>query len=140
MKIMSELKVDVTDLPGSTPVKFLQLHGRINLSNYEQLENLGGEIYQDGARYILIDLSGVPSISSVGLRAMLSIYKLFESSAASSQGETSPDQKGELETKSAHFKLIIPVEQVCKVFRTAGFEAYIEIFDNLPDAQASFTQ
>jgi anti-anti-sigma factor len=115
---------------GRVPVTVFELKGRINLGNAEELEKQARAAYNSGTCDMLLDLSEVESLTSAGLRAILSIYKML----GSGELNRSEDKPG----KSRHLKLLNPTPYVSKVLHTAGFEQYLEIFTNEEEAIASF--
>ncbi len=110
---------------GRVPVTVFHLKGRINLGNAEDLERQARAAYGSGMCDMLLDLSEVDSLTSAGLRAILSIYKMLNS--------------GEGKTKDlGHLKLLNPTPYVSKVLKTAGFEQYLEIYTTKEEAIASY--
>jgi anti-anti-sigma factor len=133
--------VKTSQVDGQPPVTILHVLDRINMGNADQLEQAARDAYQQGSRNMLIDLTGVPSITSAGLRAILVVYKLLGSERSdheqvSSAAKTgSPDQP----SKSAYLKLLNASLEVRKVLRIAGFEDYLEIFNDRDEAIASYS-
>jgi anti-anti-sigma factor len=123
---------------GRQPVTILHVLDRINLGNVDQLEQAARAAVQQGDRNLLIDLTDVPSITSAGLRAILVIYKLLGSERSdhvgSGAGTALPDQP----SKSAYLKLLNASSEVRKVLRIAGFDNYLEIYDDQDEAIASY--
>ena len=111
------------------PVTVFKVEGRINLGNADELTRKAQNAYQDGMRDLILDLSGVESLTSAGLRAILTIMKMLSMDSSDTPG---------LKGKSRHLKLINPTEYVLITMRTAGFDRYLEIYESLPEALASF--
>jgi len=107
------------------PVTILRLQGQLNLGSAEQLQARAQEAYTVGARYLLVDLSGVSSLTSAGMRALLAITKQFGAEAAKTQ-------------VSKNVKLLNPSPAVLQVLKIAGFDAFIEIHADEAQAIASF--
>jgi anti-anti-sigma factor len=130
--------IRIAQVHGRQPVTILHVTERINLGNAGQLEEAARTAYEQGNRNLLIDLSEVPSITSAGLRAILVIYKLLGSERSNhvspSASGVTPDQPA----KSAYLKLLNVAPEVRKVLRIAGFEDYLEIYNNQDEAIASF--
>jgi anti-anti-sigma factor len=126
MDLRSDLQVDVSEMQARVPLTLVRISGRINLSNSEQLEQLAHDLQTKGAKHVLLDLSDVPSITSAGLRAMHLMYRLFEA-GGSAEG-----------AKSAFFKVYTPSPQVRAVLHTAGFDTYIDTYDDRQSAIAAF--
>ncbi len=119
--------VKVSQQQGRVPVTVFHLQERVNLGNSTELEQAAREAHQKGMRNLLIDLSSAPSLTSAGLRAIMMILKMLGADGASQP-----------ESKSAHLKLVSPTSYVKEVLDVAGLADYIEIYDSLPEAVASF--
>ncbi len=111
------------------PVTILRPMDRINLGNTDELEQKAREIFTTGARYLLIDLTNVPSMTSAGLRIIQVIYKLFEHK---------DDAGGKAAGKSAHLKLLNPNVELRRVLELVGVDAYIDIYDTEQEALKAF--
>jgi anti-anti-sigma factor len=123
------MDITISEEKGRVLVTVFQVAGRINLGNADELIRRAQKAYQEGTRNLVLDLSGVDSLTSAGLRAILTIMKLLETETTDS---SSP--RG----KSQHVKLISPTEYVLITIKTAGFDRYLEIHENLSEAVASF--
>lgn len=120
---------------GQIPVTILQLKG--DLTAEEQLVGKAQAVFQDGARDIILDLSGVPYISSAGLRAIHVIYMLLRS--ADPRDEESAVRGITRGTyKSPHLKLVNPSRNGLKALTTSGYDLFLDIHDSIPKAVASF--
>jgi len=114
--------VTVSQTKGRVPVTVLQLQDRVNMGNSAELEQAAKGAYAAGGRNMVIDLSKVPSLTSAGIRTIVIIYKML----------TEP------EDKIRHLKLVNPTPAVREVLDIAGLLEYIEIYDSLNEAVASF--
>ena len=123
------MNILVSHEQGRIPVTVFQIEGRINLGNADELTRKVESEYRSGMRDLILDLSGVESLTSAGLRAILTIMKLL--------GTESNDLSGQ-SSKSSHLKLLNPTEYVSITIKTAGFDRYLEIYENLSEALASF--
>ena len=120
---------------GQIPVTILQLKG--DLTAEEQLVDKAQAVFQDGARDIILDLGGVPYISSAGLRAIHVIYMLLRS--ADPRDEESAVRGITRGTyKSPHLKLVNPSRNGLKALTTSGYDLFLDIHDSIPKAVASF--
>src|SRR3990170_6987498 len=126
------MEITISQEQARIPVTVFQVEGRINMGNADNLIKQAEQSYADGTRDLVVDLSQVASMTSAGLRAILSILKLF--TFGSSQGGSGAGVSG----KSTHFKLVGPTKYVEMVLNTAGFDRYIEIYPEVPAALASF--
>jgi anti-anti-sigma factor len=134
----SNLAINVVGAQGKAPVTIFRLKGSIDTNTYMQLQDRADEAYRNGTRNLLLDLTEVNYVSSAGLRAFHYIYTILRSNSAGESEEAV--SKGLLAGtyRSLHLKLLNPSRNVREVLKTAGFDMYIEIFDNQQKAVASF--
>ncbi len=123
------MNISISEEQGRIPVTVFHVTGRINLGNADELTRRVQNSYQGGMRDLILDLSGVDSLTSAGLRAILIVMKLLNTD--SRDNPSSSD-------KSQHVKLLSPTEYVLITMKTAGFDRYLEIYESLPEALASF--
>jgi anti-anti-sigma factor len=115
--------VIVSQAEGRVPVTVFELQDRVNLGNTAELEQAARDAYANGTRDLVIDISKVDSFTSAGIRALLVIYKLLA---------------GEEGRQSRHAKLVSPTSYVREVLNVSGVADFIEIYDSLEEAIASF--
>ena len=112
--------VQISQAQGRIPVTIFQLQDRINLGNYKELEQTAEETYYNGMRDLVIDLSLTPSLTSIGIRTLVVIYKMLATDDAK------------------HLKLASPIEPIHEMLKIAGITQFIEIYDSVDEALASF--
>jgi anti-anti-sigma regulatory factor len=134
---MEELEITVSQEQGRASVTVFHLKGRVNLGTAELLLAKAQEAIQAGARYVLLDLSEVLSVTSAGLRAFHQMV-LSLRDASSAEGVEATQAAGESVLKSPHLKLLNPIPDVRRVLQIAGFDMFLEIHDDVKDAIASF--
>lgn len=122
------MNITVTQAQGKVPVTVVKPEGRINLGNTDELLQQAKASYDRGVRDMIVDLSAVESMSSAGLRTLLSIARMLDGSASGSTGRA----------KSSHFKIAGPQPELKNVLDIAGIFELVEIYDDLKDAVASF--
>ena len=120
---------------GQIPVTILQLKG--DLITEEQLVDKAQAVFQEGARDIILDLGGVPYISSAGLRAIHVIYMLLRSADPQDE-ETAVRGIARGTYKSPHLKLVKPSRNGLKALTTSGYDLFLDIHYSIPKAVASF--
>jgi anti-anti-sigma factor len=108
---------------GRIPVTVLQLQDRANLGNSSELTQAAREAFAAGGRNMVIDLSKAPSLTSAGIRVIMTIHKMLTSAGMD---------------KAKHLKLVSPTPYVREVLDIAGLLDYIEVFASLDEAVASF--
>jgi anti-anti-sigma factor len=112
--------VETSQAQGRVPVTVFHLQDRINLGNAAEMEKAAKEAFENGARDMVIDLTKTPSITSAGIRSLVTIYKMFSVDGAK------------------HVKLAGASEQIREVLTIAGITQSIEMFDTVDEAVASF--
>jgi anti-anti-sigma regulatory factor len=136
------MKVTISQAQGRAPVTLLHVHGDLDAASYRDLIAKGQEAYDAGARYILLDLSDMPYMSSSGLVALHSIALML-------RGEEPPDPEAGWEAFRAidrdrdsglqqRVKLLNPQPQVDRALETVGFKQFFEVHTDLAAAIASF--
>ena len=128
----------------TTILNITKTEGRVVTLHFDghldaQTENLAVESARTalhaGARFLLIDMSGVEMISSAGLRALHSIYKLFTPHEEERAWVAEhPDET----YKSPYFKLAAASPQVNYVLSISGFLQNIPIYPSVKEASDSF--
>ena len=112
--------VQISQAQGKIPVTVFHIQDRINLGNNAELERLAKDTYENGVRDLVIDLSNAPSLTSAGIRALVIIYKVL----------STDDKK--------HCKLAGAAPQIREMLEIAGITGFIEIYDTVDEAVASF--
>jgi anti-anti-sigma factor len=123
------MNIRVAHEQGRVPITVFYVQGQINLGNTAQLEQMARAAYDNGMRHLLIDLSETTSLTSAGLRTLLALYRLLDDP---SSGASGPRRKSE------HLKLLSLSPDLRRVLKIAGFDSFIDIYDDLPTAIASF--
>ncbi len=106
-------------------VTVLQLTGPLDANTQKDLEEKANEVIDGGAKHIVLEMSKVSYMGSAGLRAIHAITKKL--------GDDSDNA-----IKSDDLKIASPSDEVRKIFKTLGFDTYIDILDDLDSAIASF--
>jgi anti-anti-sigma regulatory factor len=123
-------------------VNVLRLHGDVDGSNYREVIERANELYQAGARHLLIDLGDTPYMSSAGLVALHSIALLY-------RGSQPPDLENGWRALRAtseaggggaqpYVKLLNLQPRVTNVLDQTGLLAFFETYTDQATALASF--
>jgi anti-anti-sigma factor len=123
------MNIRVAHEQGRVPVTVFYVQGQLNMGSTVQLENIARAEYDSGMRDLLIDLSETTSLTSAGLRTLVVLYRLLGDSSADASGSR---------RKSAHLKLLKLPPDLRQVIHIAGFDNFIDIYDDFPTAVASF--
>lgn len=115
-------------------VAIMGIQGNIDASNFVEVVDKAREIYQNPARYLILDLSEVPSISSTGLVAVHKIALLY---SGAPETETHPNLTHSSMARK-YVKLLSPQPAVDKALETAGMKLFFKVFHDLESALNSF--
>ena len=131
---MNVLDISSSQIQGDVSVTILHLKGPLDRSTDEQLLDRTRQSYEDGARYLLLDLSEVEMLTSSGLHAIHTIFRLF---TPQNELDLMHEHKDE-PYKSPYFKIICPNPQIYYVLNITGFVQNIFVFNNMEEAVRSF--
>lgn len=125
---------------GNTVV--LHLMGDVDSSNYTEVIIKAQELYDDGARNLLLDLTNVPYVSSAGLMAFHTIARIFSGHSIQGKDGGRPifraiNPKDDASARE-HVKLLSPQPTVEQVLDVVGLKQFFEIHTDLDAALASF--
>ncbi|NTU57211.1 MAG: STAS domain-containing protein [Anaerolineales bacterium] len=112
--------VKVTQMQGRVPVTVFHIQDRINLGNYKLMEDAAREAFENGTRDLVIDLSASESLTSIGVRALVIIHKVLSADGG------------------RHLKLAGVMPSIREMLGIAGITQFIEVYDTLDEAVASF--
>jgi anti-anti-sigma factor len=112
--------VQISQAQGRVPVTVFRLQDRVNLGNFAELEDTAKEAYDKGMRDMVMDLGQTVSLTSIGIRALVIIHKML-----SADGQK-------------HFKLANPAPYIREMLDVSGVTQYIEIYNTVDEAVASF--
>lgn len=134
------MEIKVSKESARVPVTVLHVDGNIDSSTYEKFQSTAKQLIDEGARYILVDLSHAPFVSSAGLRALHTVFNDLRSRNPESNLSDEQMRKGISAGtyKSPHLKLLNLSPETKIAFETSGFDMYIETFSDMKTAIASF--
>ena len=134
------MEIKVSTESGRIPVTVLHVDGNIDSSTYEQFQSTAKKLVEEGARYILVDLSHAPFVSSAGLRALHTLFNELRSRYPQADLSDEQMKKGISAGtyKSPHLKLLNLSPETKTAFETSGFDMYIDTFTDKNTAIASF--
>jgi len=134
------MEIKVSTENGRVPITVLHVDGNIDSSTYEQFQSTAKKLIEEGARYILVDLSHAPFVSSAGLRAMHTLFTELRTRNPEANLNDEQIKKGISAGtyKSPHLKLLNLSRETKTAFETSGFDMYIDTFTDRKSAIASF--
>jgi anti-anti-sigma factor len=120
----SDLKITSEQVQAAVPVTVLQVRGWLDAQSEEQLLAVARTAFDEGARYILIDMSELDTITSAGIRSLQKIYQMY----------TPKEDR----FKIAHLKLCNAPPQIYNVLGITGFLHNIPMYESLEAALETF--
>ena len=131
---MSELTISTSHVQGNVSVTILDLAGHLHGATEHQLLDAARQAYEDGARHLVLDTSGLDVLSSAGLRAIQGAFKLF----TPPRDVESINRHDKEQYKSPYFKMICSNPQIYYILNITGFVQNTPIYNNLEEALDSF--
>lgn len=136
------MNISFSKAVGRVQVTVLRVEGQLDGQSYMGLIDKAKELYQDGARDFLIDLTDLTYISSAGLVALHSVALL-------TKGEELPNTEAGWATYRSmgktsaagmqeHIKLLNPRPEVLSVLEMVGFDRVFAVFTDFDEAVKSF--
>ena len=120
----SDFKITSEQKQANVPVTVFHISGWLDAQSEGQLLDSAREAYDGGARFILIEMSALDTLTSAGMRAIQKVYQLY----------TPKDET----PKVAHIKLCNAPPQIYNVLGITGFLQNINMYASMDDALVSF--
>ena len=120
----SDFRITTEPMQADVPVTVLRLRGWLDAQSEEQLLVVARNAYDDGARYLLIDMNDLDTLTSAGMRALQKVYQIF----------TPREER----FKVAHLKLCNAPPQIYNVLGITGFLQNIPMYESQEAALQSF--
>jgi anti-anti-sigma factor len=132
------MEIKVTTENARVPLSIMHISGKIDSATHQIFQSRAEELIGNGTRYILVDLANTEFVSSAGLRAL---HNIFNKLRAVHQDVNDDDLRKKMsagEYKSPFVKVVNSSAQIREIFEVSGFDTYIEAYDDLEKAVASF--
>jgi len=136
------MQISFSKQEGRVPVTVMKLAGNLDASNYADVIAKAQGTYDEGARYLLIDLSEVPYVSSAGLMSLHSVALILAGFSMKSKESGRPSFRSinaqNEKTVRQHIKLFSPQPAVEQVLDVVGLKQFLDIYTDLETAVQSF--
>jgi anti-anti-sigma regulatory factor len=123
-------------------VLVMRIQGRLDGATFTQLIDEAQSLYDQNHRHLILDLTHLGKLSLAGLFGLHSVAAIFngeEPLAPEGGWHALRTMKHDLDgMPHAQFKLSSPQPQVRDLLTQTGFDAYIDVFDDVGTAVASF--
>lgn len=124
--MLSDLKNSVEKVQGTVPVTVFHLRGWLDAQSENEFVKWASDAYEEGARYLLLDLSELDTLTSGGMRAIQRVYKLY-----STAGD---------DPEYARLKMASAPPPVYHALKITGFLKSIPMYESVQSAIDSFKQ
>jgi len=131
------MEVTITQEQGRVPVTVVHVDGKTDSASADEFEKKVMDVIEAGARYLVLDLSKVPYMSSAGLRVLQQIFDKLRSLSSDESNKEMYRQINDGSFQSPNLKLINPTKEVMEVLKMSGFDMLISIEKDLKSAVAS---
>jgi anti-anti-sigma factor len=119
-----DLKITPEQVQGKVPVTIFHLRGWLDAQSEGHLVEAAQKAYDAGARFLLLDLSELDTMTSAGIRAIQRVFQLY-----------TPKEEP---FKVSHLKLSSAPPQIYHVLGITGFLHNVPMYEDVQDAVATF--
>lgn len=120
----SDLRISIDQVQAEVPVTVFHLRGWLDAQSEDQVLEAARTSHDAGARYLLIDMSELDTLTSAGMRALQKVYQIF-----------TPKED---QFRVAHLKLCNAPPQIYNVLGITGFLQNIPMYESTDAALQSF--
>jgi anti-anti-sigma factor len=120
----SDFKIVSEQREAGELVTIFHISGWLDAQSEGQLLEAARLAYDEGARYLLINMSDLDTLTSAGMRALQKVYQIF-----------TPKED---QFKVAHVKLCNAPPQIYNVLGITGFLQNIPMYESMDSALQSF--
>lgn len=136
------MQISFSKQQGRVPVSVMRLTGNLDASNYAEVIAKAQDAYDEGARSLLIDLSGVPYVSSAGLMSLHTVALVFGGYSMKNGSGRPVFRSVNAENEKVvrqHVKLLNPPPAVEEVLDVVGLKHFLDIYTDHETAVQSFS-
>lgn len=132
------MEITILQEQGRVPVTILQVSGNTDSASAAAFEEKIMSLIDEGARYLVLDLSKVPYMSSAGLRVLQEAFTKLRTLSGNESKEETFRQIADGSYQSPYLKIINPNKEVLDILKMSGFDMLVSIEKDLKTAVASF--
>lgn len=122
----SDLKITVEQAQAGVPVTVFHIRGWLDGQGEAEFLGAARTAYDAGARFLLIDMDELDTLTSAGIRAVQKAYQMF-----------TPKEE---HMKVSHVKLCKAPPQIYNVLGITGFLHNVPMYESIESALESFAQ
>jgi len=120
----SDLTITVEQAQAAVPVTVFHIRGWLDSQSEGQLLAAARTSHDEGARYLLIDMKELDTLTSAGIRAIQKVYQMY-----------TPKEE---HLKVSHLKLCNAPPQIYNVLGITGFLHNVPMYESISTALEAF--
>ena len=120
----SDLKITTEQVQAGVPVTVFHLRGWLDAQGEEEFLGAARTAYENGARYLLLDMDELDTLTSAGIRAIQKVYQMY-----------TPKEE---HLKVSHLKLCNAPPQIYNVLGITGFLHNVPAYESVDVALDAF--
>ena len=120
----SDLKITIEQVQASVPVTVFHIRGWLDGQSEEDFLGAARTVYEEGARFLLVDMNELDTLTSAGIRAIQKVYQIY-----------TPKEE---HMKVSHLKLCNAPPQIYNVLGITGFLHNVPMYESLSAALDAF--
>ena len=120
----SDLKITIEQVQASVPVTVFHIRGWLDGQSEEDFLGAARTVYEEGARFLLVDMNELDTLTSAGIRAIQKVYQMY-----------TPKEE---HMKVSHLKLCNAPPQIYNVLGITGFLHNVPMYESLSAALDAF--
>lgn len=132
------MEIQITVENARVPVTVIEATGNIDTYVFDAFMSKAQAALDGGARYVLVDLTRVPYMSSAGLRVLNSMFNKLRMLNGDIPDAEMLKAISDGSYKSPYLKVLNLSQHVKIAFETAGFDMFLETFTDKQKALDSF--
>jgi anti-anti-sigma factor len=121
-----DFKITKEQMRVSVPVTVFHIRGWLDAQSEDLLLGAARTAYEEGARYLLIEMSELDTLTSAGIRSIQKVYQMY-----------TPKEE---HMKVSHLKLCNAPPQIYNVLGITGFLHNVPMYESVSTALESFDQ
>ena len=120
----SDLKITIEQAQADVPVTVFHIRGWLDGQSEEDFLGAARTVYEEGARFLLVDMDELDTLTSAGIRAIQKVYQMY-----------TPKEE---HMKVSHLKLCNAPPQIYNVLGITGFLHNVPMYESLSAALEAF--
>lgn len=120
----SDLKITIEQAQADVPVTVFHIRGWLDGQSEEDFLGAARTAYDEGARFLLVDMDELDTLTSAGIRAIQKVYQMY-----------TPKEE---HMKVSHLKLCNAPPQIYNVLGITGFLHNVPMYESMSAALEAF--